>query len=132
MAKYKYTEEFELGGSPKSIYPYLQNIANLKEWFSPKIEVDNNQVINFMWDDGNHFARVTHSQLNKYVRYEFLDDKKQVINSDASFLEFRLLQSPLTMATFLKVTDYSEMNNEGDLKALWEELIEQLKDVAGV
>lgn len=132
MAKYKYTEEFELGGNPKSIYPYLQNIANLKEWFSPKIEVDNNQVINFMWDDDNHFARVTHSQLNKYVRYEFLDDKKQVINSDASFLEFRLLQSPLTMVTFLKVTDYSEMNNEGDLKALWQELIEQLKDVAGV
>lgn len=132
MAKYKYIEEFELSGSPKSIYPYLQNIANLKEWFSPKIEVDSNQIINFMWDDNNHFARITHSQLNKYIRYEFLDEKKQIITSDASFLEFRLLQSELTRATFLKVTDYSEMSNEGDLRALWEELIEQLKDVAGI
>ncbi len=132
MAKFKYIEEFELGGSPKSIFPYLQNIANLKEWFSPKIITDKDDIINFMWDDDNHFARITHSQANKYIRYEFLDDKKQIIANDPSFLEFRLLQSELTRATYLKVTDYSEMVNEGDLKDLWCELIEQLKDVAGV
>ncbi|TAE70630.1 MAG: ATPase [Bacteroidetes bacterium] len=131
MAKYKYVEEFELEGSPKSIYPYLQNIGNLKEWFAAKIIVEKDNIINFMWDDQNHFARITHSQVNKYIRYEFLDDKKQIVVNDASYLEFRLSQSELTRATFLKITDYSEMVNENDLKALWEELIEQLRNVSG-
>jgi uncharacterized protein YndB with AHSA1/START domain len=132
MAKYKYVIEFELAGSPKLLYPYLQNPANLQEWFANKVVSDSNKIINFVWDNSNHYAKVTHNQLYKYIRYEFLDEQKQEVKNDPSYLEFRLLQSELTKATFLRVVDYSEMTNEKDLHDLWTGLIEQLKDVAGV
>jgi hypothetical protein len=132
MAKFKYVKDFELGGSPKIIYPYLQNHANMQEWFADKVTVDGEKIINFIWDNTDHYAKITHLQANKYVKYEFFGENKRELEEDCAYLEFRLMQSEITQATFLRVTDYSEMTNEKDLEDLWNGLISALKDVAGL
>jgi uncharacterized protein YndB with AHSA1/START domain len=130
MNKYKYSEEFEINAPPRVIYPYLQSPVSLAEWFADKVNVDNERVLNFIWDNTDHFAKIVTSRLNKQIKYEFLNDKKQV-TPDPNYIEFKLQQSELTNSTFLKVTDYSEMTSMDDLTALWHGLIVQLKEVIG-
>ncbi|TAE12969.1 MAG: ATPase [Bacteroidetes bacterium] len=130
MHKYKYIEEFEVNSSPRILFPYLQNPASLSEWFADKVTQDTDKVLNFVWDNSDHFARMVINRQNKCVRYEFLSNDKQDV-TDPSFIEFKIQQSELTNGTFLKITDYSEMTNPKELKALWHELIRQLLDVMG-
>ncbi len=130
MHKYKYTEEFEVNSSPRILFPYLQNPASLAEWFADKVTQDNDKVLNFIWDNSDHYARIAVSRQNKCVKYEFLNAEKQEM-PDPAYIEFKIQQSELTNGTFLKITDYSDMTNPKDLKALWHELIRQLLDVMG-
>ncbi|MDX2301746.1 MAG: START-like domain-containing protein [Microscillaceae bacterium] len=130
MTKYKYVEEFEISASPKTIYNYLYSPTNLSEWFANDVKVDRNKVFNFIWDEENHFARLVIARANKQVRFEFLDENKEK-TEDPEFVEFRLQESELTNSTFLKVTDYSEIESEKDLKDLWEGLITHLREVVG-
>jgi len=130
MHKYKYIEEFEVNSSPRILFPYLQNPASLAEWFADKVTLDNDKVFNFVWDNSDHFARMVINRHNKCVRYEFLSNERQEV-ADPSYIEFKIQQSELTNGTFLKITDYSDMTNPKELKALWHELIKQLFDVMG-
>ncbi|NJL12420.1 MAG: ATPase [Microscillaceae bacterium] len=131
MLKYKYVEEFEINASPKSIYPYLQNANSLSEWFVGQVSMNSEKVYNFHWDNVNHFARLTVARLNKQVRFEFLDENQQPAE-DPNYLDFRLQQSELTDATYLKVSDYSEMTEPEDLRDLWIGLIHRLREALGV
>lgn len=128
MSKHRYTQEFELNATPKAVYPYLHSPNSLAEWFASKVEVDNQKIFNFVWDNTDHFAKIVTSRTNKQIKFEFLDESKKPIE-DSAYIEFKLLNSELTNATFLRVTDYSEMTNENDLNDLWQGLINQLKEV---
>lgn len=130
MNKLKFTEEYELNASPKIIFPYLFNPVNLSEWFATDVTVDEGKVYNFVWDNTDHFAKLTATRINKQVKFEFLDDKKQE-KENPDYIEFKLETSELTNATFLKVTDYSEMTDRNDLDDLWVGLIEKLREVLG-
>jgi uncharacterized protein YndB with AHSA1/START domain len=130
MAKYKYTEEFEINASPRVIYPYLQSPNSMAEWFAAKVDVDSEKVFNFVWDNSDHYAKIVTSRLNKQVKYEFLGDNKKN-TQDPNYIEFKLQESELTNSTFLKVTDYSEMTSPRDLTDLWHGLIAQLKEIIG-
>jgi uncharacterized protein YndB with AHSA1/START domain len=130
MAKYKYTEEFEINAPPRVIYPYLQSPNSLAEWFAVKVDMDSEKVFNFVWDHTDHYAKIVTSRLNKQIKYEFLGDNKKN-TQDPNYIEFKLQESELTNSTFLRVTDYSEMTNPRDLTDLWHGLIAQLKEIIG-
>ncbi|NJO01439.1 MAG: ATPase, partial [Bacteroidia bacterium] len=51
MAKFKYTEEFEINTSAKAIYPYLVNPNNLAEWFADEVSNDLNKRFVFRWNN---------------------------------------------------------------------------------
>lgn len=131
MSKLKYTQEFELNISPKMIFPYLLNAKNLEEWFAQKVSINEDKIYNFFWDNVEHFAQITQLRTNHHVKYEFLDDQKQPQPSPP-YIEFRLQQSELTNTTFLKITDYSDMSNEKELKKLWDSLVAELCDCVGL
>lgn len=124
--KYKFVQEFEINASPKRIYGLLNNASELNRWFEEKVILEQGKIFNFIWDDTNHQAKIVSQKLNKYIKFEFLND-----NSDEkpSYMEFRLEKSELTNATYLIVTDYSEMTDEQDLQELWESLVNNLREV---
>lgn len=130
MTKYKYIEEYEINASPKVIYNYLYSPINLSEWFANDVRVDRNKIFNFIWDEENHFAKMVIARTNKQVRFEFLGANKERTD-DPEYVEFRLLESELTNSTFLKVTDYSEIDSEKDLEDLWQGLIINLREIIG-
>jgi len=131
MSKHKFISEYEIHASPKRLYSFLHTSGGLEQWFATKVEEDNaNKVYNFVWDNEDHFARLVTHRTNKLVKFEFVSDDKEKIKN-ANYIEFRLEHNEMTDSTFLKVTDYSDMDNEEDLVGLWDGLIAGLREVIG-
>ncbi len=130
MSRHKYMGEFELKASPKMIFSYLVNPAGLAQWFADNVSTDDYRTFNFIWDNSPHYARIASMRTNKYVKFEFLsDDQKEKM--DPPYIEFKLDMNELTQSSFLKVTDYSDMDDEDDLKELWTHMVASLRETVG-
>lgn len=130
MGNYKYSAEFELRASPKMLFPYLTSPAGLGQWFADDVTINDQKIFNFVWDNTPHYAKITSLRLNKYVKFEFVPkDGQQPL--ELPYLEFRLDQNELTQSSFLKVTDFSNMENEEDLRELWTQLVGSLREAVG-
>ncbi|EAY27794.1 START-like domain-containing protein [Microscilla marina] len=128
MTKYKFSSEYEIHASPKRIYSYVHTANGLEQWFATKVEVKGKEkVFNFVWDNEDHFARIVAHRTNKLVKFEFISDEE----GKSNYIEFRLEHNEMTDSTFLKVTDYSEMEDEDDLNGLWDGLVADLREVVG-
>ncbi|MDQ1089057.1 MULTISPECIES: START-like domain-containing protein [unclassified Siphonobacter] len=128
MTKYKFVTEYELRASPKMLFSYISTASGLQQWFANKVNVGSNQSMIFEWDGENHPAKITSIRQNKSIKYDFLPEPGE---TEGNYMEFRLEQSDLTNSTFLKITDYSDNNDEEDLQALWDGLIDSLREVVG-
>ncbi|PQA59796.1 START-like domain-containing protein [Siphonobacter curvatus] len=128
MTKHKFVTEYELRASPKMLFPYVSTASGLQQWFANKVNVGSNQSMIFEWDGENHPAKIVSMRQNKSIKYDFTPDANE---EEHNYMEFRLDQSDLTNSTFLKITDYSDNTDEEDLRALWDGLIDTLREVVG-
>ncbi len=112
------------------LFPYLTSPAGLAQWFADDVKIDDRKVFNFVWDDTPHYAKITALRANKYVKFEFLPATEPV-QPEAAYLEFRLDQNEMTQSSFLKIIDYSNTENEDDLRELWSQLVGSLREAVG-
>ena len=130
MSKNLFTADFEINASKKMLYPYLNTASGLSQWFAEDVTVNEDKVYNFIWDDEDHKARMTAYRTNHYVKFQFLpedgDDEE-----DPAFFELRLEMNELTQSVFIKITDYSLMDDQDELMDLWESMIDALKETVG-
>ncbi len=125
MAKFKYTQEFPFRASPKVLFSYISTPGGLQQWFAESVTLDPSHKFVFNWDDNDHIAELTSSRLNKSTRFDFLGE------DTGNFLEFKFVTSELDNSTYLKVTDNSDNDDVGDLESMWNELIDNLKEIVG-
>ena len=88
------------------------------------------KIFTFVWDNEEHKAIMSAHRTNHFARFEYLPESKED-EKDPSYFELRLEINELTQTTFIKVVDYSEMDDVDELHDLWEGLIENLKKVVG-
>ncbi len=129
-SKYKYIAEYEINANVKMIYPYLSTANGLAEWFAEEVRVLKDKALDIIWDGVSHPAKLASARTNSHVKYVF-SPLNAADEEDPSYLEFKLVHSEMTDTAFLKVIDYSEMDNEKDLKELWENLIHSLRELLG-
>ncbi len=129
MEKTKFVAEYELRASPKMLFPYLSTASGLSQWFAAKVNTMPEQRLDFQWDNESHVARQVSMRQNKGVRFEFVDTVEN--GSENNYVDFRIDQSELTQATFLRITDFSTNPDEDDLQDLWDGLIDKLKEIVG-
>jgi uncharacterized protein YndB with AHSA1/START domain len=125
-----FTADFEIHASIKMLYPYIQTASGLSEWFADDVNISPEKVFTFVWDNEEHKAIMSAHRTNHFARFEYLPETKED-EKDPSYFELRLEINELTQTTFLKVVDYSEMDDVDELHDLWEGLIENLKKVVG-
>jgi len=128
MSKTKFQQEYEIKASVKMLYPYISTPDGLGQWFVEDVSMDNNEVYNFVWDGEDHFAKIKSSQVNKYVEFQFIPKNA---DNDPNYLEFTLLFNEITETIYLRITDYSEMDNLEELNELWRGFIDNLKELVG-
>lgn len=130
MANHKFTAEFELRASSKMVFPYLNTPSGLAQWFAEDVQVDEDKVYHFIWDNQNFKAKLAAQKLNHYVKFEFLPDSSEETNDDAPYIELRLDTNELTGTTFLKVIDYSAEDDD-ELLDIWENMVHTLRETVG-
>lgn len=131
MAKYRYITEFEINASVKMLFPYLSSAAGLQEWFADEVNVIGDKLLDIVWDGVSHPAKIISRRINHHIKYQFIKKSDNDENAEMQYLEFRLDYNEMTQSSFLKIIDYSDMDNEDDLNELWEGLIDTLKEKIG-
>lgn len=130
MSKFLYTGDFEINASKQMLYPYLNSASGLSQWFADDVTIDEDKVYNFIWDDEDHRAKMVSHRTNHYVKFEFVPETPEDVEEPAYF-ELRLELNELTQSVFIKVTDFSEMEDVNELTDLWQGLIDNLKETVG-
>lgn len=131
MGKHKFTTEFEINASKKMLYPYLFSASGLSQWFADDVNLDEDKNYNFIWDGEDHKAKIATHKANSFVRFEFLNDGSEEDGEEPSYFEIKLEMSDLTQSVFIRITDFSENDDEEELQELWENLITTLKEIVG-
>ena len=130
IKKQLFSADYELHASAKMLYPYIQTASGLAEWFADDVRISPEKVFTFVWDHEEHKAMMSSHRTNHFARFEYLPETKED-EKDPSYFELRLEINELTQTTFLKVIDYSDIDDLEELQDLWEGLIENLKKVVG-
>ena len=127
MTKTKYIGEFGFRASKKMLFPYISTASGLSQWFADDVNINNeDKVYTIIWDGEENKARMVSNRSNHHIKFEFIDDE----DDDPNWLEIRLDVNELTQELFLRVTDYSDMDQE-EANELWESLIHDLKEIVG-
>ncbi|WP_194775584.1 START-like domain-containing protein [Pararhodonellum marinum] len=130
MVKNKFVAEYQVNTSRKIIFPYLSTASGLSEWFADDVNINEDKVYNFSYDNEDHYAKITALRTNSHVKFEFFDPNLPDEN-DHSYIEFKLEENELTQTIFLKVIDYSDTYDDEELESIWEGLILKLKEIIG-
>ncbi|MCV9385660.1 START-like domain-containing protein [Reichenbachiella ulvae] len=126
MSKYKYIGEFEIKASKKMLYPYMSSASGLAQWFADDVNINEDKVYTFIWDGEESRARMVSHRTNSQVRFEFISD-----DEEPNYLEFKIDMNELTQEVFIRVTDFSEMDDEEELEELWESFMHNLRELVG-
>ncbi len=132
MTKKKlFNADYEIHASVKMLYPYIQSASGLSEWFADDVKINNeNKTFTFFYDNEEHVARQTVHRTNHFVKFEFLPEGEED-EKDPSYFELRLDSNEMTNSVFLKVTDYSDFEDQKELHDLWDSLIDGLRKTVG-
>ena len=130
MTKFKFVQDYPINASSKILYPYLSTAGGLAQWFCQDVQVNEDKIYNFIWDNADHFAEITSQRTNRSVRFVFLNDDKSM-PSDPSYIDFLIETSELVQEQYLRVIDYSEDNDVEALTELWEHLLQNLREIIG-
>lgn len=130
MTKFKYVTEFEFNASAKMLFQYLSTPTALKDWFADKVEMDEDKNYIIYWDGVPRHAKVSSKRTNSHIKFQFFDPNGQE-DRNPNYIEFKIEASEITQTTFLKIIDYSEMDDVVELEELWHYMIGKLKEVIG-
>ena len=127
MEKVEFIGEYEMRASKKMLFPFISSASGLSQWFADDVNVNNeDKVFTFIWDGEENKAKVVSSRINHHVKFEFLGGDED----DPNFVEFVLDINEMTNTTFVRITDYSDMEME-EAQELWDSLIHVLKEIVG-
>lgn len=126
-----YTADFEVHASIKMLYPYIQSAGGLSEWFADDVKINNiDKTLTFCWDNEEHKAKQVAHRTNHFARFEFLPEGKED-EKDPAYFELRLEFNELTQSVFLKVVDYTDVEDLHETEDLWESLVDNLRKTVG-
>ena len=130
MLKNKYLAEFEINASKKMLYSYIQTASGLSQWIADDVTVDEDSVYNFIWDGEDHKAKMVSHRTNNFVKFEYLSENDDD-DDDPAYFELKIDMNELTQTVFLRVTDYTDFDDEEEWYDLWDGMIHTLKETVG-
>jgi hypothetical protein len=129
MAKNKFQTEFEINASKKMLYPYIYSASGLSQWRADDVNINEDKIYNFIWEEEDHKYRMAAHRTNSFVKFESIDNQEE--EEDPNYFELRLEMNELTQSVFLRVVDYSDNDDDEELQDLWESMVFNLKEIVG-
>ena len=126
MNKSKFIGEYSINASRKMLFPYISTASGLSQWFADDVNITEDKVYTMFWDGEVNRAKIVSIKANRYIKFEFEGED----DDDLNFIEIRLEMNELTQEVYIKITDYSDIDNL-EVSDLWEGLIHDLKEIVG-
>ena len=119
--------EYPINGSSRNIvWNFIGTIGGLEAWMADKI-TETNGVYTFHWGkDETREAEIQGCREGVYIRLHWIDEGPK------TYFELRINVSELTKAHVLEIIEISRNEEEEDLVQMWENLMEELRRVAGL
>ncbi|MDA0194613.1 MAG: START-like domain-containing protein [Bacteroidetes bacterium] len=131
MGRILFDGEFEVNASRKMLYPYISTASGLSQWFADDVNVNNqDKILTFIWDGEENAAKIASQRLNSFIKFEFFPRNEEE-ESDPCWVEIKLDMNELTQSVFIKITDYSDIEDEDELQEIWDNNINSLRDIVG-
>ena len=137
MSMIKFEDEYEMKASQKILFPYLNTPGGLSQWFADDVKVDEDKIYHFYWNDEQQKARIAANRRDQFVRFEYLPDaqvgsgKNGEPVEDMPYVELSLEKNDLTESVFLRVVDYTAMDDEEEVREIWDGMIANLREMVG-
>ena len=126
MNKSKFIGEYSINASRKMLVPYISTASGLSQWFADDVNITEDKVYTMFWDGEVNRAKIASIKANRFIKFEFEGED----DDDLNFIEIRLEMNELTQEVYIKITDYSDIDNQ-EVSDLWEGLIHDLKEIVG-
>ncbi len=126
MNKSKFIGEYSINASRKMLFPYISTASGLSQWFADDVNITEDKVYTMLWDGEVNRARIVSIKVNQHIKFEFEGEDDDDLNS----IEIRLEMNELTQEVYIKITDYSDIDDQ-EVSDLWEGLIHDLKEIVG-
>ncbi|OUT94166.1 MAG: ATPase [Flammeovirgaceae bacterium TMED32] len=126
MNKSKFIGEYSINASRKMLFPYISTASGLSQWFADDVNITEDKVYTMLWDGVVNRARIVSIKANQHIKFEFEGEDDDDLNS----IEIRLEMNELTQEVYIKITDYSDLDDQ-EVSDLWEGLIHDLKEIVG-
>ncbi|NJN26181.1 MAG: ATPase [Cyclobacteriaceae bacterium] len=130
MEKTKFAFEYEINASKKMLYPYFTTASGLAQWFADDVNVDEDNIYNFIWEGEDHKAKMVSHRTNSSARFIFLESDKTE-GADPDWVEFRIELNEMTQTTFIRIHEYTEIEDAEEQAEVWEGLLLTLKETVG-
>jgi uncharacterized protein YndB with AHSA1/START domain len=108
------------------LFPYISTASGLSQWFADDVNITEDKVYTMLWDGEVNRARIVSIKANQHIKFEFEGEDDEDLNS----IEIRLEMNELTQEVYIKITDYSDLDDQ-EVSDLWEGLIHDLKEIVG-
>jgi uncharacterized protein YndB with AHSA1/START domain len=125
--KIPYSIEYDFHSSPQLLYQYLSTPSGLSEWFADNVN-SRGETFVFIWDDSEEVAKMIQKKTNERIRFQWQTDE---VDFDKYFFEFKLEVDEITKDVSLIVSDFCNKDEMEESKMLWNNLIQDLKQVLG-
>jgi uncharacterized protein YndB with AHSA1/START domain len=127
MNKSKFIGEYSINASRKMLFPYISTASGRSQWFADDVIITEDKVYTMLWDGEVNRARIVSIKVNQHIKFEFEGEDDDDLNS----IEIRLEMNELTQEVYIKITDYSDLDDQ-EVYDLWEGLIHDLKEIVVV
>ncbi len=130
MEKTKFAFEYEINASKKMLYPYFTTASGLAQWFADDVNVDEDNIYNFIWEGEDHKAKMVSHRTNSFAKFVFIEPDKSD-GDDPNWVEFKIDLNEMTQTTFIKIQEYTEFDDKEEQAEVWEGLLHNLKETVG-
>ena len=121
----KYSLELPINSSINILYKRLSTPSGLSEWFADNVNLKNN-IFTFFWDDSEQSAKLLKKKTDKFIQFKWLDD-----DDKDSYFEFNIQIDEMTSDVSLIITDFAEDDEVDEIKMMWDNNINKLKQAIG-
>ena len=128
--KTKYELEYTLNTSTNILFNRISTPEGLSEWFADDVNLKDG-LFTFIWEGSENVASVVQKKTNKFIRFHWEDEEDEEEDEDF-FFEFKIRTDELTRDVALIITDFAEVEDQGDAVDLWDTQISELKRAIGL
>lgn len=121
----KFTLEYSINSSPKILFNYLSTSWGLAEWFADDVQISDQEIFIFFWDQTPQKAKRINNIPHQYVMFQWLD------TDEDTYFAFKIHIDDLTNDVALEITDFGDEDETDDVMEIWNSQIDQLRHVIG-